>query len=364
MTASPSSPSTLLRVRTPADIVVAVPYLLGFHPFDSLVLLGMGGKRLVFHARIDLLDADAKPSTVDLMAEHLVDMFVARGAEAVILVGYGAPERVTPLVLAAQRILRRRELSVLDALRVADGRYWSYICANPDCCSPAGTPYDSTGSAIAAQATFAGCEVLPDREAVVHSLDPPVRFALAAIRQATDRAVARLHDLLSAGDVVAAATSAARAALDEAWARYEAGERLDDDELAWLTVLLMLHLNRDIAWLRIDAEWPAGRPVHQRLFSDLVRRCDPAYAAPPAMLLAYTMWRAGDGVRATIAVERALRADPDYSAGQLMAEVLRRGVPPSALTRPRGGRSGRPGARRPDGPAIGAPSTVTRAPPA
>ncbi len=68
-----------LRVSGPADLVQAVPYLLGFHPAQSLVLLGLERGRVVVTARIDLADLAEPmllPGTVTAMRRGGADEFV------------------------------------------------------------------------------------------------------------------------------------------------------------------------------------------------------------------------------------------------------------------------------------------------
>jgi hypothetical protein len=127
---------------------------------------------------------------------------------------------------------------------------------------------------------------------------------------------------------------AARTALSEARGHYASGGRLTDDEIGWLTVLLLVTAVRDLAWRRIDRTGDAGWWVWERLWTDVLSRCDPQFAAPPGMLLSYTMWRAGDGLRANIAVTRALEADPDYPAAHLMVDILTRALSPAMVHRP------------------------------
>ena len=43
-----------LTARTPADLLAAVPCVLGFHPRDSLVMLTFSADGRSFHARVDL----------------------------------------------------------------------------------------------------------------------------------------------------------------------------------------------------------------------------------------------------------------------------------------------------------------------
>jgi hypothetical protein len=46
-----------LRIHGPVDLLSAVPYLLGFQPKESLVLIGLTRSMLVVTARMDLDDA-------------------------------------------------------------------------------------------------------------------------------------------------------------------------------------------------------------------------------------------------------------------------------------------------------------------
>jgi Domain of unknown function (DUF4192) len=322
-----------LSLRTPQDVLAATPYLLGFHPDNSVVLFGCKGVRLVFHLRGDL----PPPDEVAGLAAGLAGLLQARQITDVLAIGYGADAAVAPVIRALERELKRRRIKVRELLRAEGGRYWSYLCDNPLCCPLDGTAYEIATTAIAAKATVTGRVVLPNREAVVRALDPPVGPALAAMRAATDRAGVRLCGLLERGDARVLLDRAAEAAIADGLARYEEGAagRLDDEEVAWLSLLLQTLRVRDRAWQRIDAGGRPVWPVHERLWLDVLTRCEPGLAAPAGVLLAYTLWRMGDGVRAVVAVERALAADPDYSAAHLMGSVLANAVPPSTLAKVR-----------------------------
>jgi Domain of unknown function (DUF4192) len=79
---------------------------------------------------------------------------------------------------------------------------------------------------------------------------------------------------------------------------------------------------------------PAYNDAHRRLWTDLLRRLPADLAAAPAALLAFTAWQGGDGAMASIAIERALAADPEYSMALLIADALHAGLPPSAARLP------------------------------
>jgi len=341
-----ANPAPLLRLCTPEDALAAVPYLLGFHPSDSLVVLGMRDTRLVFSVRGDL---PAPGARVRREAAHLSRVFARHGADTVLMIGYGPAERVTPLVLAARRRFQARGIEVADIIRAADGRYWSYACQSPECCPPDGTAYDVAASRIAAEATFAGQVALPDRESLARRLAAPEGAALATMERATERAEQQLAELLDcgAGQPAAAAAFAAAGvtAVAEAARRYSSGGRLTDEEVAELSLLLASIPVRDFAWQPIGPDAGETEPstveLYVRLRSDVVSRARPDTVAPAASLLAYAAWQAGDGTTAAIAVDRALAADPGYSMALLMAEVLYQAIPPSEA-----GRVRTPGRRR------------------
>ncbi|MEV4117352.1 DUF4192 domain-containing protein [Micromonospora sp. NPDC049645] len=317
-----------LAVRSPADLIAAVPYLLGFHPTDSVVAVALHGRQIIFAARADLPEPSTDPGG---LAGHLAGVIRRQGAEAATVVGYGQPDRVTPAVDAVRNALNVTGLHVLDALRVTDGRWWSYLCTEPDCCPPEGRRYDPSANAVTASAVSAGQVALPDRAALVAQVAPVHGPARDAARAATLRAERRLAELLEQApdsDLLGgrALRSAGVAAVREAQRRQRRGERLDDDEVAWLS-LLMTHLPvRDHAWERTD-----GRDRDIALWTDVLRRAEPEVAAAPGALLAFAAWRAGQGALAAVAIERTLTLHPDYSLAVLLDDLLRRGVPPSEL---------------------------------
>lgn len=350
-----------MTLREPADLLAIVPYLLGFHPRDSLVLVGVRRGVVAFQARTDL---PAAPGTESALAGHLLEVVARQGVDAVLLVGYGPAGRVDPLVGAVRRACAARGLTVPGALRAHQGRFWSYGCADPHCCPADGTPYDVSASAVAAAATVAGCVALPDRETFARQVEPPLDGpARARVRAATDRAATRLATLLDAADDPPAALAAAgRSAVGAALERIGAGGALSDDDVAWLSLLLVdggpvaehawRAIRRHAAPLSGRRAAPGG--THAALWRDVVRRCEPGLAATPAVLLAWAAWHEGDGILASVAVDRALRLDPGHRRARQLDALLRDGAPPPQIRRPgrdrryRGSRPG--GAGRDRGP--------------
>lgn len=325
MTSIASDPPAI-TLRSPSDLVAATPYLLGFHPARSVVVVAFRGKQVAFTARGDLPGPDDPPEDI---AHSMLDVAARQDVDAVVILGYGEAAELDHLLARMRDAAERHHLFVKDLLRVHEGRWWSAVCDDPGCCPPEGTPVDLAAHPVSAQLAFEGLTAAPDREHREREIAPVTGAARQAMRRAADRADWRLADLLRGlpvGQWEATVLAEGTAAVEAAIARYAGGTSLDDDELAWLCALLDTVVVRDVAWQAIATEQP-----HLRLWSDVTRRADPALVAPPATLLAFTAWRFGDGVLAGLALERALLADPAYSLAHLLLEGLRRGRPPEAL---------------------------------
>jgi hypothetical protein len=321
----------VLSVRSPLDLLAAVPYLLGFHPAQSLVVAGLRRSRLVFTARVDLPPAGARAGTLRARARHTAAVIARQRVTGAILIGYGPADRVTPMVGVVRDALKERSIAVDEELRVEGDRYWSLLCNEPGCCPPDGLRLDPASTTVAATATLAGQVALPDRAALAAHVAPVAGAARSAVDRATERADERLGALLATAqptDLLGgrALRAAGMAAVEEAIAHHRAGRPLAPDDVAWLTVVLLHPPVRDHAWAATDGEdWAVD------LWTDVLRRAAADLVAAPASLLAFAAWRAGRGPLASVALERALQADPTYPMALLLEEVLCGGVPPSSL---------------------------------
>jgi hypothetical protein len=345
-----------LTVRSPADLIAAVPYLLGFHPQDSLTVVAVRDRRVVFAARHDLPDPGTPTDAVEAEARHVAVVVARQDVQGATVIGHGTADRVTPAVLRLGAALQGLGITVLDVLRVTDGRFWSYLCDDLSCCPPEGLPCNSASTAVAAAATYAGQVALPDRETLAALLAPVTGAAREGMRAATDAAEQRLANLLAAdppvglpvadparpaaeagahpaadagSDAVAfgrRVRRAGRSAVRSAFRRHRDGDRLSDAEVAWLGVLLGHLPVRDYAWERIGTqEWQVA------LWTDVLRRVQPVHVPPVACLLAFAAWRSGQGALAAVAVDRARSQDPGYSMAALLDDVLRYALPPSTV---------------------------------
>ena len=337
-----NQPSRVVRAGSPAALLRLVPHLLGFMPEESLLVIGVTPPRDRIHVtlRYDLPD----PPEADLVADiaaHAVGVLSAQRLTAAVVIGYGPETLVTPVANELRDVARQAAIDVRDFLRVQDGRYWSYVCANQACCPPAGVPFDAAAidPAEAEALASVGDRILASRAALAARVAPLGGIAAESMRQATRRAEQHIAQLLAkvrksarlgaARHMIAAEGLAAVGAMIT---RYREGGRFATDyEIARITVALRDLRVRDDAWARMD---PRYADQHLRLWIDVVRRARPRYVAAPAALLAFVAWQSGHGALANVALDRALADDPRYSMALLLRQVITAGAPPSLARLP------------------------------
>jgi hypothetical protein len=338
----------VVRMRNPADMVDALPYLLGFFPSDSVVALGLQGprRRQGGTVRIDIPEPTAWQGAAEEVARFLVALSEHRdrSPDAVIIYlcrdpapgedGGAVAEALRPLASHLAAAFAALGIPVHESLCVSDGRWWSFSCTDPACCDPGGTPVERPGSTstVAAAATYAGIQLRGSLKDLHQELEPVGTPTAEEQLLAFEEAVpALVEELMRCGgrDAVRERTTEL---VDAAVSRFRAGaEELPAQEAARLILGLQDRLARDRA-----AEWldPPDVEAAQRLWRFLARRCAvpfDSHAAAPLALLGWTAWVTGDQVAARVALGRALVADPDYTFAQLLYEAINSGAEPRSL---------------------------------
>jgi hypothetical protein len=321
----------VVRLSGPADVVGVVPYRLGFAPSESLVVVCLHGPRRRDRVvmRFDLPSAGGDAALADEIAVRTR----LAGCDGVLLVCYTARRTAhglprAPLIRAVRRALRRADLRLDEALLVARGRWWSYLCTRGGCCAPdGGTPLPERASsavlAYAAETVAAGGVVLPDRAALVSSVEGD-RVDLAAWVAAGDEV-----DRLLLDPDLDALYDVALELVGELVRRWEGGDpAVTTRDAALVAAGLADKTTRDRVMVRVlddDAE------LLSAVFVALARVTPDAEAAPVCTVLAWFAHCAGNGVVAGAAVDRALRAEPGYEMALLIDAALEEMQPPQVL---------------------------------
>ena len=291
-----------VRISGPGELVASIPYLLGFTPEDSLVVMGLSEKALRVTWRVDLAQTD-RPTLDRLIAALRGD-----GVSTVVLAVYPGAQ-ATPgrypyagvMDLAAEVALGHG-LEVLDALLVGDGWWWSYSCTDPACCPLQGNAIPQA-SRFVTEAIGQGVAPVESRKVIEDELAPRDTLSPAAVLWA---------------DASVSATKAAAGRSE--WS---------PDDLANVAVTLASIPLRDELWVAQDNGEIDGRA----LWREVAIRAPQGWRAPAAFLFGWACWRAGDGARAHEAVTWALRDDPDYSAAKLLCATLDQDLRPDRMPR-------------------------------
>lgn len=370
MRLEPAADTPTIRLRSPGEVVSAVPYLLGFSPDRSLVVIGLSGRRVVLTCRVDLSDV-----VDDRCSGSVVEALGRVAADRVLIVAYDTERQRTEDALASMTgRLEPAGVRVLERISVVGDRWFDEGCADERCCPRGGVPvidHDAAPSTMSLHAVSGGFR--RDRAELVAECYPDRPLLTAAIRS-------ELHILRGRGPGMGAddAISPLRAVLG-----WGSGRTASAADLALATVAVGDPLVRDVCYALVapammGSSRPPLRDLHRSLrragalAGDLDRAGGlrdgdarervldhllgwvrnlpddlPSTVMPALVLAATAHWCAGDGARARILVERARALDAaPLPMLETLSACLTHGVPAAELeglarSRPRRGRARR-----------------------
>nr|MCW2727251.1 hypothetical protein [Aeromicrobium sp.] len=318
------TPSTFVAHDVP-DLINSLPTLFGFHPTESLVAVATQGprRRFGFRLRMDIPD----PEHVDEVARLVVAHLRNQDAEGAIIIAVTQQQEVALDLLDAvhAELLTSGDIQLVVRARADGRRYWTDLPGSPD----EGIPYEASGHHLAiVQAVAAGQQILPDRDALVERFAAVtgerrrwLELAAAAILDEVVPIVARTPP----GRLAATGLAVVEPILERAIA----SRRVSDADLlrvaAWVSGISV----RDAVWSRIDRD---NADDMLRALTLVCGSVVPPFDPAVLSLTGFAAWLTGDGAQALIAIERALRADPEYSMARTFLQVLENGVSPAHWT--------------------------------
>jgi hypothetical protein len=311
-------------IRTERDVLALVPFTLGFHPDDSLVLITLNGDDGTFHARIDLPDEPAGIATVVEMLVEAADRNRGPAPTGTLVVAYTEDHWVAE---AAVELLETRLVAegfeLLMAIRADGSRWFPLGAGSRDRPAPRdtdGVPYDVRTHELTSLSVLEGRVTYRNREELVDSLAPVDPDVVDQV-EAAHAALARLD-----GD------DREQLRVEARWLQAQLHTAVERTTVPGpLSIARILRAIaeadlRDLAWCDLSRSDAAG---HAALWREVVRRSPDPLVAPAAGLLAFTAWLSGDGALAWCAVERSLRTDPDNVLARLVSQALDSALPPS-----------------------------------
>jgi hypothetical protein len=304
------------KVRGPADVAVMVPYLLGFQPIESLVLVALEGPRKRFGPvlRVDLVD---DPCLQAEQAALVVGVMTTNEVALVLVAAFSDDAgRADPLVRLVLDGLAQHGVGLEDAFRADGRRWWSYVCHDASCCSPDGVPYDAATSRVAAEAVLSGLSFVPDRESL------RARFARddPGTRTQVECSVASLRRDPSTHPRAASAHLESRVA-----SVLGAPSALTPAETAWLALAVQSPAGQECALRLIDR---ANAEDHFEMWRIVMCRVADELLPPVGCLTAFSAWLDGRGVLASHAVDQVLEVAPGHPFARVIADLLAEAVNP------------------------------------
>jgi len=315
------------ELNRPGAVIAALPAVLGFVPEKSLVVISIDDGDLGSVMRVDL--SEALPDRIGPLAE----VASSAGPEAAIAVivdadGAGCPmcnEEYRDLCATLTEELAQRDIVVWAAHvvdRVAAGGRWHCV----DGCGAGGVIDDPSASPLAVAAVLDGRRLYArraDLQAVVAVDERAGSAALAALigehaasRDAAHRADPSACVRCDVEDAIAAA------------GRVGDGQRLSDAELARLACALGDVEVRDTLYALAVGQ-SAGEA--ESLWALLSRNLPTPWRVEALVLVAFSAYVRGDGPLAGVALEAALRCQPEHRMAGMLDTALQSGLRPEHI---------------------------------
>lgn len=305
------------------DLITAIPFLIGFHPTDSIVLISVKDGAIGLAMRIDLPQR-LESEQIDLLAHH----FLRDESEAALLVAYMPEDRDDgdSILISLGAGLIRNGVDIQESIVVHSGRYRSIICRDTNCCPPSGkTMPEIKGSELAAEHVVAGIPMpFENISQLIETLaaDPDSlklswvsEVSTFAFDENDPDAIALRRDGVESMDLL----------LDD----YRMGYGANNRTLVARLIGRMMDLQvRDYAMGVHDED---TYDLYFMMWRELLRLAPIGHVAPIACIVAAMAYEGGDGALAQKALDRALEDDERYPLAALLRRVFNAGWPPESF---------------------------------
>ena len=313
----------MTTVKTPHDLLAAVPFLIGYHPTDSLVLISVKSDSLEMAMRIDF-PKNPPEGSYQLLASHLK----RDNSEGALIVAYEPADSLAgPEVLHnVADAVASLDIPIRELMLVRNNHWRSLLCNDDKCCPPEGNQIEEfVNSRIAAEQVASG-KVLPfsDSGGLTHSISATIlakdiNWNAQVVGFRVDPDANNLNELQRDG---------AESILLLADFYSQNGFCKDYDLMARVLGRLSDIQVRDFALgchtdQTINSYWAMWR--------DLLRIAPPKFVAPVASVFASIAYENGEGALAHRALDRAIEDDPEYSLARLLRRIFSSGWPPSGF---------------------------------
>ncbi len=317
----------MTTLTSPHDLLAAVPFLVGYHPANSLVLISLLDERIGLAMRIDFPE-EVDPDQIDSLASHLV----REKSDGALIVAY-LPDSISEsdyLLTPLQEAIELRGVPIRECLEIKKGYWRSLLCADPECCPPSGNQLpELSESRIVAE------QVVKGRRLPYKDLDE-LRSSLTSFKSdpVLNKKLRAVPEIYYDSHDVRACQRNGAVAVTTLLAQFQAHGQSEDKDLIALVLARLQDLQvRDYAMGITTSE---NIDALQSMWHWLMRVAPKGYIAPAATLFAALAYENGDGALAGRALDRAFEDDLTYSLAKLLRRVFAAGWPPESFTKMRG----------------------------
>jgi hypothetical protein len=314
----------MTTLTSPHDLLAAIPFLIGYHPQDSLVLVALKDEAVGMAMRVDI-PVGVSADGYDLLASH----FLRDGADGAFIVAYVGAGAVDPenVLINTSAALVRAGIDIKESLIVRNNRFRSMICSDLTCCPPEGSAIPDLGSSrIAAEHVIAG-HPMP-----FENVDGLVR-SIAAVASSFESVWAdevQAFWVSSDSEEIQELQRDGATAIIDLVGEYREGRGAEDRELAARVIGRLSDIQvRDFA---LGSHTDESADYYWAMWRDLLRIAPRGFVAPVACLFAAMAYERGEGALAHKGLDRALGDDDQYSLAHLLRRVFTAGWPPQSFS--------------------------------
>lgn len=302
----------LSPVASFADLLAAMPAVLGYRPRDSIVVVWCEHRRVVVTVRLDM---DWFVDSFDVVADQLNAVNQRYADARVFALGY-SDDLVT--VDASLREVAGVIGEVADLL-VTNGRRWWSLCCTTGCCPPEGRPFSFDDSPVGREAVRYGIPIARERDELIERVAGPSPEAAQTLRERVERCqseIAQLDFDSRIGELMRLRAnfrgSSGGISVAE---RVRAAVLLSDPGVS---NDLLVQFGREMAVQ--DTEW----------LLEVCSECVAELAPNVLGLLAVAAWLRGGGPVVTATVQRLRDVCPGHPMLRMVGSLMNEIIPPSA----------------------------------
>ena len=314
----------MTTLTSPHDLLAAIPFLIGYHPQDSLVLVALKDEAVGMAMRVDM-PVGVSAEGYDLLASH----FLRDGADGAFIVAYVGECAVDPenVLINTSAALVRAGIDIKESLIVRNNRFRSMICSDLTCCPPEGSAVPDLGSSrIAAEHVIAGHPMpFENVDGLVQSI-----AAVASSFESVWADEVQAFWVSSDSEEIQELQRDGATAIIDLVGEYREGRGAEDRELAARVIGRLSDIQvRDFA---LGSHTDESADYYWAMWRDLLRIAPRGFVAPIACLFAAMAYERGEGALAHKGLDRALGDDDQYSLAHLLRRVFTAGWPPQSFS--------------------------------